>query len=91
MTDKKMLIGSLSNDLYRIAGLIQRGSTKAAIRFWKESQQWSKELSEHNLKDYISSIIDDLNNTNKLELSESEAEKMLMYSVLLQNYALHSK
>jgi hypothetical protein len=91
MTDQKMLIGSLSNDLYRVANLIQRGSETAAQKFWQESKRWSKELKNHTLKKYIRDIIYDLELNQNSTLSLSFAEKLLMYSVLLQNYALHMK
>lgn len=91
MTDKKMLIGSLSNDLYRVASLTQRGSIQAANRFFAESQRWSNKLADHDLEKYIEKIISNLNSNNKIALDEAQAEKILMYSVLLQNYALHLK
>jgi hypothetical protein len=89
MTDQKMLIGSLSNDLYRVAGLVQRGSDKAAQKFWQESKKWSSELKNHSLDKYINDIISDLEINQNSTLSQPLAEKLLMYSVLLQNYALH--
>lgn len=89
MTDTKMLIGSLSNDLYRVAGLINRGSDKAALKFWQESKKWSSQLKNHSLEKYISDIVFDLDGKNEVIFSQSLAEKLLMYSVLLQNYALH--
>ncbi len=84
-----MLIGSLSNDLYRVAGLAQRGSDKAALRFWQESKRWSSELVKQDLKAYIKDIILDLEADKHTYFSEEKAEKILMYSILLQNYALH--
>lgn len=83
-----MLIGSLSNDLYRVANLTGRGSQKAADRFWKESKKWAKKLFNQELEDYIKNIILDLNSDNDLSVSQEKAEKFLMYSVLLQNYSL---
>lgn len=88
MTDTKMLIGSLSNDLYRVANLTGRSSQKAADRFWKESKRWTAELSKKHLKGYINNIVLDLNSDNDLSVSQEKAEKLLMYSVLLQNYSL---
>ena len=86
-----MLIGSLSNDLYRVASLAHRGSKKAAIRFLNESKRWVNELSSHKLERYITNIIQDLESDDTTDISEERAEKLLMYSVLLQNYALHTK
>ena len=89
MTNKKILIGSLSNDLYRIANLTGRGSHRAADRFWQESKRWALELSKQKLKGYVENIVSDLNSDKELSVSQEKAEKLLMYSVLLQNYSLH--
>jgi len=86
-----MLIGSLSNDLHRVAALAHRGSKKAALRFWQESKKWSEKLLNYDLKDYIKNIILDLESDQDTKLSQAKAEKLLMYSILLQNYALHTK
>lgn len=89
MTDKKILIGSLSNDLFRVASLSQRGSRKATDKFWKESKRWVVELSNYELDSYIEDIILDLKSDEAVTISQKKAEKLLMYSVLLQNYSLH--
>lgn len=83
-----MLVGSLSNDLYRVASLIQRGSDKAAQRFFEESRKWSDELLKQDIKQYIKDIINDLQGDNFSELTLDNAEDILMYSILLQNYSL---
>ena len=89
MNDTRLLIGSLSNDLYRSACSIQRGSPVVAKRFLQESRRWVEELQGIELKDYIKKILTDLKNQNSSTLTMEEAEKYLMYSILLQNYALH--
>ena len=90
MKDTKLLIGSLSNDLYRVANLINRRSYKGAERFQKESNRWIKELENCKVKSYIRKIINDLNSSKSVNIkSQKLAEKYLMYSILLQNYALH--
>jgi hypothetical protein len=91
MTQTKLLIGSLSNDLYRVANLTQRGSYQAAERFFVESKRWITDLSNVKVKGYIRKIIDDLERENNNVLSLEKAEKFLMYSILLQNYSLHLK
>lgn len=53
MTDTKMLVGSLSNDLFRVASLAQRGSTRAASRFLQEAQRWSRDLQKHDVAEYV--------------------------------------
>ena len=89
MTNTKLLIGSLSNDLYRVANLLHRGSNQGADRFFLESKKWCDGLSKVKLKTYIKSIINDIVGQTKLDHSLNTAEKYLMYSVLLQNYSLH--
>ncbi len=89
MNNTRLLIGSLSNDLYRSACSIQRGSPHVAKRFLEESKRWVAELQEVELKDYIKKILVDLKDSNYTHLTMCEAEKYLMYSILLQNYALH--
>ncbi|HEX7017552.1 MAG TPA: hypothetical protein VF209_01435 [Patescibacteria group bacterium] len=86
MTEKKLLIGSLSNDLLRVATLTQRGSNQAAERFFLEAKKWAEELSNHELKEYIAKIVKDIQSETSLTLES--AEKFLMYSILLQNYSL---
>ena len=82
-----MLIGSLSNDLMRVASLTQRGSDKAAERFLVEAKKWAEQLSKYKFKGYILKIIEDIQSETALSLEK--AEKFLMYSILLQNYCLH--
>jgi len=89
MTTTKMLIGSLSNDLLRVANLTYRGSNTAAAKFMTESERWVQELSEHETKPYIANIIADIKLHSKHKLNLELADKFLMYSTLLQNYTLH--
>jgi len=71
MTDKMLLIGSLSNDLLRVATLTQRGSIKAAERFLHEAKKWAKELSQYHLKEYLTQIIDDVLSVTSLSLENA--------------------
>jgi hypothetical protein len=89
MTEKKLLIGSLSSDLYRVANLVGRDSYPAANRFFQEAQKWSLQLSDAKVKKHIKKIISDINSDSQGVNSIEKAEKLLMYSVLLQNYSLH--
>lgn len=90
MTETPLLIGSLSNDLFRVANLTQRGSLKGAQRFLEEAKRWSRQLSNREVKAYLKKIIDDINLANSSEITVEKAEKYLMYGILLQNYALHA-
>lgn len=89
VNDIKMLAGSLSNDLLRVAGLVQRGSTKAAARFLREAKRWSVDLEKTDAKEYILKIARDISERDDTDLAEASAERYLMYGVLLQNYCLH--
>ena len=89
MTENRLLIGSLSNDLNRIANLAYRGNEKAACKFWEESKKWIYDLKNHSNKPYIAKIIADLEQSKFNPRDLAQAEKNLMYSIILQNYALH--
>lgn len=92
MSNTKLLIGSLSNDLYRVACLTQRGSVKAAEKFWVQAGRWVNELDNANLKPYIRNIILDIKSQlNSNSCTMESAEKYLMYSILLQNYGMRYK
>jgi hypothetical protein len=90
MEDTLLLVGSLSNDLMRVANLTQRGSSKAALRFLQEAKRWSRPLQKQDVASYILNIAKDISNRED-DISIESAEQYLMYSILLQNYALHSK
>jgi hypothetical protein len=91
MTETQLLAGSLSNDLFRIASLAQRGSTQAASRFLREAKRWSVPLQFGAASAYIKDIAEDISNREVSDISMASAEKYLMYGVLLQNYTLHNK
>lgn len=92
MSNTQILIGSLSNDLLRVANMVVRGSDKGAMRFFIEAQKWNTELKNHKLKPYIQKIIADVDNEkNENILDMAKAEKYLMYSILLQNYSVHNR
>lgn len=92
MNKTHLLIGSLSNDLLRVANMVVRGSNKGAVRFFNEAQKWNAELKTHKLKPYIQKIIADINNENGEDILDmAKAEKYLMYSILLQNYSIHNR
>lgn len=90
MTDKQLFVGSLSNDLFRVASLAQRGSNSAAQRFMKEAKRWAEPLQELKVPAYIAKIANDISSKSNDAISIEQAEKYLMYGVLLQNYALRS-
>jgi len=89
MNDTSLLIGSLSNDLFRVATLAQRGSIEAAARFLIEAKRWSKQLENAELPGHIADIVRRIIEFEQDPISLYSAENMLMYGVLLQNYSLH--
>lgn len=91
MNDTHMLIGALSNDLFRVASLSHRGSTKAAERFLHEAKKWAAPLHKKNTPKYITRIAKDIVQRKNDDISIESAETYLMYGILLQNYALHNK
>lgn len=91
MNDTEMLVGSLSNDLFRVASLAQRGSTQAASRFLQEAKRWAIPLQSGAVSPYIQNIAQDISKRGVGDISLESAEKYLMYGILLQNYSLHSK
>ena len=86
MNQTKLLVGSLSNDLLRVAKLTHRGSHQAASRFMTEAQHWGRQLADHQLQPYIKKIVSNVVSSQKTA-SQVDTERYLMYSVLLQNYA----
>lgn len=91
MNDTKTLVGSLSNDLFRVATLTQRGSLIGAQRFLLEAKRWATQMKDVNLPPYIAKIAHDIFHRNEKDVSIESAERYLMYGVLLQNYTLHLK
>lgn len=91
MTETKVLIGSLSNDLSRVANMLHRKSPSAET-FFHEMYRWVNAIDTTSVKPYIQSILSDLkSHEHHPEQSEGRAETYLMYSILLQNYTLHIK
>lgn len=79
MNDKQ-LIGALAMDLKRVAMAKHSGSKKVAERFWQEVIKRKEVVSKIKLPKYLSNLYDYLENNN-------DKDNLLMYSVILQNYA----
>ena len=91
VTETQLLIGSLSNDLFRVASLTQRGSKIAAQRFILEAKRWAKPLQSLEVPRYISKIAQEVSQQPEDTMTEELAEKYLMYGILLQNFVMHTK
>lgn len=85
------LVGALSNDLARVANCYGRDSERSAKRFYDEAKRWANELKTMPTPKYIQKIVFSVLEKNTEDISKDFAEDCLMYSVLLQNFALHSK
>lgn len=91
MTETKMLIGSLSNDLSRTANMMYRKSPSTET-FFHEMFRWLKVIDTGSVKPYIQTILKDLkSHERRPQYTQERAETYLMYSILLQNYSLHMK
>lgn len=86
----KLALLSLSNDLKRITHFIQRGSFENSKRFQKEARKWIKESNKIE-DEYVRKLIKKVEITLKQKDDLNKAEDCLMYSVLLQNQAIHGK
>ncbi|MBD3279837.1 MAG: hypothetical protein GF390_03980, partial [Candidatus Pacebacteria bacterium] len=75
MTDAQVLVGSLSNDLFRVASLRQRGSIKAANRFLQEAKRWAEPLQKSDAAKYITEIAKDIAVKKTDQISMKEAEQ----------------
>lgn len=78
MNDQSVALGSLAMDLKRAALAFWRGSRGVAQTFLEESLERKKDIDLGRIDPYISSILKDINN--------KDAEDLLMYSILIQNY-----
>jgi len=85
------LTGALSNDLFRVVSLQQRGSLVASERFLQEAKRWANPLRKHQVKKYITDIATAVDLADAKDLSLGKTERYLMYAVLLQNYTLHAQ
>ncbi|EKE04968.1 MAG: hypothetical protein ACD_19C00427G0015 [uncultured bacterium] len=80
MTNQQQIIGALAMDLKRVAVAKNDGSVKVAERFWQEVMNRKKEFVKSKLPNYLNNLYDQIEN-NK------DKDNLLMYSVILQNYA----
>ncbi len=89
MNEKQVLLGSLSQDLYRVAHCIQTGSTRSAERFWQESARWIQDLKQHDNPSYLDEIFSSLEEISFDPQSIEQGERILTYGVITQSLAVH--
>ncbi|MBI3255395.1 MAG: hypothetical protein HYZ63_00305 [Candidatus Andersenbacteria bacterium] len=83
MSQEKIAIESLAMDLKRVSLGLQRDSMKMAQRFKQEALAREEELKTYSLPLYMQKLLED----SKKSLADDEAEDILMYSTLFQNFA----
>lgn len=89
MSKEKYILSSLAMDLKRVAVGYQRGSFKMAQRFYDEALKRKCELKQNTLPIYIQKILKQLDNLMLKSKQDRIAEDALMYSIIIQNYALY--
>ena len=80
MTKKQQIIGALAMDLKRVALAKYNKSEKVAERFWDEVMNRKTEVLKFNLPNYLTNLYDQIE-------ANKDKDNLLMYSVILQNYA----
>ncbi len=88
MNKDKFAIESLAMDLKRVALGYYNGSEKTAKRFSKEALIRKDEITIANLKPYFRKKIQSLPEVLAQKDKKKLAEDALMYSIIVQNYAL---
>jgi len=89
MNKQQILLGSLSQDLFRIANFIHTGSHKSAERFWQETKRWTGELKKENNPIYLNKILSRLDKINFDPTSLEQGELLLTYGVITQSLAFN--
>lgn len=82
MDKNKIAIESLASDLKRVALLRHRGSIEAANKFSAEAEKRIREIDVQATEPYIQKILKNISGAT------ADSDTALMYSSLLQNYAL---
>lgn len=88
MSETKIALSSLALDLKRVALGYWKGSEQTAERFSEEALERQNELLSSEVKPYIRDLLTKLPQILKQTDKKKLAEDALMYSTLLQNYAL---
>jgi hypothetical protein len=88
MSDTKVLLGAISNDLFRIANYTHKNSINNALIFANEANKSIEKVKDHNYPQYLKSILIELNEFK--DIKQELADKYLMSGILLQNYVAKS-
>lgn len=82
--ENKYILESLASDLKRVALGLHRGSNVMAQKFLYEAIKRRDEVNINKLPLYIRNILSKIG-------KNTDADKALMYSILIQNYILYKK
>ena len=80
MTTNDQIIGGLAMDLKRVALAKHNNSKNTADRFWQEVMKRKSIVMSLKLPEYLKNLYE------KIE-KNTDKDNLLMYSVILQNYA----
>lgn len=84
----KQILEALASDLKRISLGLHRKSFSMASRFSKEALARKNETDVSLLDPYMQKILRDLDRLIQSSNTDRKAEDALMYSTLIQNYAV---
>lgn len=92
MTEENILaIGSIAQDLKRVASFIGRGSTTGAHRFLQEAKNRLDTVDTTQLPVYVITYIEAVKDLNETESPSELAEKSLTIGCILQNAAVAAR
>lgn len=80
MTKDDQIIGALAMDLKRVALAKYNNSQNTADRFWQEVMKRKSMMLNLEIPDYLKNLYE------KIE-KNTDKDNLLMYSIILQNYA----
>ncbi|MBI2590255.1 MAG: hypothetical protein HYW33_00020 [Candidatus Blackburnbacteria bacterium] len=87
MSDNKFLIGSIVSDLRRASLYMHLGSLSTASHFAHEAIETKKRVNMEMISPHVARILEETEKTLKKPDGDHKAEDILMYSILLQNFA----
>lgn len=87
--NEKLILESLASDLKRVSLGLQRNSNRMAKLFYEEALKRKSELKITTLPLYIQKILNHLDSLMTNTKRDRIAEDALMYSILIQNYAVY--
>ncbi|KKP58096.1 MAG: hypothetical protein UR52_C0022G0003 [Candidatus Gottesmanbacteria bacterium GW2011_GWA1_34_13] len=86
----QIILASLAMDLKRAALGLNRKSYPMAQRFLLEAIKRKKELNQQTLLPYIKEVLNQIEQLPNRDINH-QSEDALMYSTLIQNYAVNNK